>query len=373
MKKQSSMDAAAPHTGSGLDWPRPDPGPRNCAEHGLTEHHPTSRTAVHGRVSTADDLEQLRRFRLNNGLFLAAPENYDKVWIRDNVYIGLGYEAAGMCSTVRGMYHGLLDILHRYAWKIDWAVWSPPAFEYEYIHPRYTMEGNEIPDPWGFKQHDAVGIFLYRVAVLEKSGISVLRDFQDRHLVQKLVWYLDRIQYWRDPDSGMWEENVELHTSSIAACVRGLEELHGLVIIPDGLIDRGRQALKELLPGESHSKEVDMAQLSLVFPLGMNLPEIVDRVEEQLSRDRGVIRYHRDWYHHHPHGEAEWTMGAPWLGLCYLALGDRDRAKQCLEWTDSLYVRGELPECYIGNHACEHTPLAWSHAMALALRCALRA
>ena len=48
--------------------------------------------------------------------------------------------------------------------------------------------------------------------------------------------------------------------------------------------------------------------------------------------------------------------------------GKWDRAARYLDWTDRIYHRAHLPECYAGGHPCEHTPLAWSHAMALALR-----
>jgi GH15 family glucan-1,4-alpha-glucosidase len=47
----------------------------------------------------------------------------------------------------------------------------------------------------------------------------------DRRIVQKLVWYLSTLEYWHDPDSGMWEEDQEVHASSVGACVAGLESI----------------------------------------------------------------------------------------------------------------------------------------------------
>jgi GH15 family glucan-1,4-alpha-glucosidase len=140
------------------------------------------------------------------------------------------------------------------------------------------------------------------------------------------------------------------------------------VRIPDGIIENGREALARLLPGESPTKESDMALLSLVYPLGLQVPEVIERVEERLLRDHGVIRYEHDHYHRHEGKEAEWTMGAPWLGLCWHKLGDHARAQKYLDWTDKLYWGDHLPECYTGTTPCEHTPLAWSHSLALALR-----
>src|SRR5262245_28951254 len=106
----------------------------------------------------AEDLAVLKSMRLKNGLSLAAPGGgYEKVWIRDNVYVALGLEAAGRHGAARRICWGLLDILHCHSWKIDWVLWQRPRCDYEYLHPRYTADGEEIPDPWGFKQHDAIG------------------------------------------------------------------------------------------------------------------------------------------------------------------------------------------------------------------------
>jgi GH15 family glucan-1,4-alpha-glucosidase len=317
------------------------------------------------------DLSVLQGLQLDNGLFLAAPNGgYEKVWIRDNVYVAEGYEALGDWNTVRRIYWGLLNILHRHNWKIDWALWQRPRWHYEYIHPRYDNSGNEIHEPWGFKQNDAIGILLYKIAHLEKAGVGVLRSHADQHLLQKLVWYLNRVEYWEDADSGMWEENEERHASSIGACLRALQELHGLVHIPEGMIERGWEALHRLLPRESESKTCDLAQLSLVYPLNMAEPELVEQVENELLRTHGVVRYANDAYHRNG-SEAEWTMGIPWLGLCWLRLGDRSKARRYLAMTERVYWGDQLPECYSGHGPCEHSPLAWSHSLTLSLRALL--
>ena len=55
-------------------------------------------------------------------------------------------------------------------------LWQRPRSGFEYIHPRYDVSGVEIPDPWGFKQNDAIGILLYKIAHLEKKGVGILRS-----------------------------------------------------------------------------------------------------------------------------------------------------------------------------------------------------
>src|SRR5207248_1967931 len=180
----------------------------NSVNGGEQSARPSFEDGASGRGKRVmSDLSILAQLELGNGLFLAAPGgDYERVWIRDNVYVAEGFEALGDWTTTRRIYWGLLNILHRHSWKIDWALWQRPRSGFEYIHPRYDVTGVEIADPWGFKQHDAIGILLYKIASLEKAGLGILRSHADLHLMQKLVWYLDRIEYWQDPDSGMWEE-----------------------------------------------------------------------------------------------------------------------------------------------------------------------
>jgi hypothetical protein len=61
-------------------------------------------------------------------------------------------------------------------------------------------------------------------------------------------------------------------------------------------------------------------------------------------------------------------MGIPWLGLCWLRLGDRQRACLYRERLDRLYWGDHLPECYHDFTPCERRPLARAHSLALTLR-----
>jgi len=131
--------------------------------------------------------------------------------------------------------------------------------------------------------------------------------------------------------------------------------------------ERGWEALCRLLPRESESKGSDLAQLSLVYPLGFREPGVVEQVEDELLRSHGVIRYAEDRYHRGD-SEAQWTLGIPWLGLCWLRLGDRERARIYRDRLDRLYWDEHLPECYRDYRPCERRPLAWAHSLALTLR-----
>ena len=90
--------------------------------------------------------------------------------------------------------------------------------------------------------------------------------------MQKLVNYLECLQYWQAADNGMWEENMEIHASSIGACVAGLNAVKMLVNVNEELIKKGEETLRFLLPRESETKATDLALLSLIFPY-----RVVDR------------------------------------------------------------------------------------------------
>ncbi|MBS7629897.1 glycoside hydrolase family 15, partial [Candidatus Bathyarchaeota archaeon] len=147
------------------------------------------------------------------------------------------------------------------------------------------------------------------------------RSKKDKQIVQKLVYYLSSIEYWHDKDNGIWEENEEVHASSVGACVAGLKKISKIVYVPKWLIKNGEQTLKKLLPKESETKEVDMALLSLIYPYDIinkkMVLKILKNIEENLVKNKGVIRYPGDMYYSINKKEAEWTMGFPWLAIIY--------------------------------------------------------
>ncbi|MEK6892154.1 MAG: glycoside hydrolase family 15 protein, partial [Nanoarchaeota archaeon] len=255
------------------------------------------------------------------GLFAASrldvKTGYNLSWIRDNVYTLIGLEAAQKYNLVKKTLRALLDILLKHEYKIDWAIKEKPRHAYQYIHARYnpiTMQ--EIWENWGNKQNDAIGALLFKIGDLEERNIKIIRNENDLRIIQKLANYLESIEYWHDKDNGMWEENEEIHASSIGACVAGLKKISRIVDVPVDLIKKGQTALNELLPRESETKECDLALLSLIYPYNIATKEqresILKNVEEKLLREKGVLRYLGDQYYN-KNGEAQWTMGLPWL------------------------------------------------------------
>src|SRR3989339_356006 len=216
-------------------------------------------------------LQILRTMRYPTGLFAAsrmtAKTGYNLAWIRDNVYTAIGLEAAQKYNIAKKTLRALLDVLLKHEYKIDWAVREKPKHHYQYIHARYdpiTVE--EIWEEWGNKQNDAIGALLFKIGDLEEKGIKIIRNEDDTRLLQKLVWYLRSVEYWHDKDNGMWEENEEVHASSIGACVAGLKAVRHIVDVPKDLIKKGEDELNRILPSESVTKETDLALLSLIYP-----------------------------------------------------------------------------------------------------------
>ncbi|GIP40007.1 hypothetical protein J31TS4_32870 [Paenibacillus sp. J31TS4] len=333
----------------------------------------------------ADSYRVLDKLRLPNGLYLASlSSDYRYIWIRDCVYMSLPYldHSGGLYEQT---YYRLFDLFLEYEWKLDILCRHKPTWEWEYLHARYSGDVREIHDQnWGHVQHDMIGAFLFGVGEGLARGKAMLRGEADRRILQKLVTYLANVEYWHDPDNGMWEEWREVHASSVGACAAGLRAVRTYVHVPDGLIDNGLAALLRLYPRESADKPADLAQLSLVYPYrvltGLPGERIVEQIERRLLRERGVIRYEGDSYYstlEREHGrgkplsfyygtEAEWTFGLPWLALCHFELGRREEAQAYVKRTEELMVEpGVLPELYYSGRAepNPNTPLGWSSAM----------
>lgn len=314
-------------------------------------------------------IQVLDRMRLSNGAYTASLSNdYSYVWIRDIVYTVLPFINEPSERYAKA-YHALLDMFKSYEWKIDIHRKKKPIYLFEYIHSRYSTDLKEMPVEWGHAQNDAIGAFLWGIGEGYRLGQKVIRDKKDIEIIQKLVDYLECLQYWQAKDNGMWEENMEVHASSLGACVAGLNAVKILVNVNEDLIKKGEEALRNLLPRESETKDTDLALLSLVFPYRVvdrdTAIKIVETVSSKLERTYGVIRYENDQYYNEGK-EAEWCFGFPWLGLCYLELGQFHKASEYIAKTKRVVPDNwEVPELYVGgtNRPNGNTPLAWSVAM----------
>lgn len=326
-------------------------------------------------------LEILKNLQYGSGLFAASDKGvgtgYDKSWLRDNFYETIAFEIIGDWNTVEKTYRAILNVLLKHEDKIDWAIANKPTESFQYIHARFHPETfDEFWESWGNKQNDAVGCILFRIGELEHHhNRAILTDESHVRIINKLVQYLEAIEYWHDRDSGMWEEDEELHASSVGACVAGLKSIKRLpqIQVPEGLIEKGQDTLNNMLPRESDRKFVDLALLSLIWPYNVVSDQqrnrILENVEYHLLRERGVIRYKGDRYYNKNEDEvseeAEWTFGLAWLAIIYEKMGDSEKALEFIKNLIASDTSNGVPELYFSNSPeyNDNTPLGWSESL----------
>jgi phosphorylase kinase alpha/beta subunit len=326
-------------------------------------------------------LHILKNLQYNSGLFAASSKKvdtgYDKSWLRDNFYECLAFEVIGDWGTVEKTYEAIIQIFLKHEYKIDYAIQKKPEHKHEYIHARFHPETfDEFWEDWGNKQNDSIGAILFKIGELEtrRKG-SIIKNEDHIRIINKLVKYLESIHYWCDEDNGVWEENEEVHASSVGACVAGLKSIKRIpeIHVHEELIEKGEKTLKEILPRESKTKFVDLALLSLIYPYNVvtkkQREDILKNVEYLLLRERGVIRYKNDhYYNKNPDGyseEAEWTFGLSWLAIIYEHLGEEGKAKEFLEKMLKTTTSHGIPELYFSNSPKHNTnnPLGWSESL----------
>lgn len=326
-------------------------------------------------------LNIIRTLQTSSGLFLASAQDvstgYNKAWLRDNFYTSLAFEEAGDYETVRKVWKAVLAIFLKHEDKIHWASENKPHATWQYIHARYHPETfEEYWEEWGNKQNDAVGCILFKLGELEEKGMGVVETDDEKRIVQRLVDYLNSIEYWCDPDNGVWEEYEEVHASSVGASLAGIEKIRTLkgIHVPQEMIDRGGQTLNNLLPRESATKFTDLALLSLIYPYRIVSSEIAEEIlknlEYHLERNRGILRYRNDHYYNKNEDgyseEAEWTMGFPWLSIIYSMRGNREKAEYYFEKAKTTFDQnGLIPELYYSNsdRPNGNTPLGWAESL----------
>lgn len=313
------------------------------------------------------------------GVFTASLDDtfYNKAWLRDIYFITLGFFETGDIVTTKNAAKALLTVFVKHKDKINWAIENKPKEAWQYIHARFHPETfEEYWEEWGNSQNDAVGEVLNLIVTLELMDESVVETDDERAMVQKIIDYLVNIEYWEDDDNGIWEENLEVHASSIGSCIAALKKARQVdwLTVPEFAVENGELSLRALLPRESITKFSDLALLTLIYPFAVTSEEetveILKNVEYHLVRDRGVIRYKLDrYYNNNIDGfseEAEWCFGLAWLSIIYAERGDKEKAYYYLRRTkNAVTPDGKVPELYYSNtdKPNENTPLGWAESM----------
>ncbi|OWA49777.1 Phosphorylase b kinase regulatory subunit beta [Hypsibius exemplaris] len=195
-----------------------------------------------------------------------------------------------------------------------------PAFA---LHSRFEVQhGDPIPCtayPYPHLQIDVVALYLLYLTQMTESGLKIIFTMEEVHMVQNLVFYLERA--YRIPDFGMWERgdkyntgSPELHASSIGMAKVALESINGFnlfgehgaswsVIYADvDAHNRNRTTLETMLPRESSTKNTDASLIpTLSYPcFAVHKPIVfratMDKMQRKLLGKYGFKRFLRDGY-----------------------------------------------------------------------------
>lgn len=320
-------------------------------------------------------LAPMEKLQRPSGAFLASPlfPDYHACWLRDQLYTSFSYYYLGEFEKLKKGLWVVFDILGKYRWKIERAICIPPKIAHDHIHAKYNCDTfEEITNEWGHHQLCALGLFLHIVADLDLKNIQLIRNKNDSELIQLLVCYLISVRYWEKPDNGMWEEDFDMHSSSIGAVLGGLSYIKRRlsIVVPEPMITLGREALNNLLPNESPHRGVDMAQLSLIWPYNIVSREmagtILQRIKSVLIQKHGLNRYMGDNYYRSSNGiSAEWPMGFFWLSIVASQQHDSKEAEFWFQkGVAEVTPKGKISELYQNGKPNKNRPLAWAHAMA---------
>jgi GH15 family glucan-1,4-alpha-glucosidase len=367
-------------------------------------------------ISAAQAIELLRYHdcltfpQLRSGLFPAA--HFDDVekdetgmanaWLRDTACVGMvllgtdqrdaamkaAQAVVARLQAIRPSFEKVITMGHAPADDKD----RPPVrFAGQDSVPRYD---------WANAQNDALGYSLQFMAAARHI---------DKSLIDTIVTYLETVQYWRDADSGHWEEVKKINASSIGTVVAGLRAIRdNATSTPKvlALIDKGNQALNDLLPAESGGRPYDAALVFLVEPqrvVGDGMAaRIIAQTEQHLMGDHGFRRYRDDSYwgpdyrEHFQLGartadfsqpenmalrdsyltagsEAQWTLIDPLIAAYYARQGNADKATHFMARAlKNIVVHGDswrVPELFFLEKGewlpNDHLGLLWAQANVL--------
>lgn len=348
-----------------------------------------------------------------SGAYIASPSfpEYAFSWLRDGSFIAHAMDRIGEHQSAQAFFLWVAEAVRRRSAKVERVLEKldrgEPTGEDDYLHTRFTLEGEEAEGHWGNFQLDGYGTWLWALArhIAMTGDADLLRNVEEG--VRLTARYLSAL--WPSPNYDCWEENPEdLHTYTLAAVFAGLgavDELQSVAGESFGAIDRGPVAeeirqfvlsravrdgclVKRLPPQAATGKEpppaVDANLLGVCTPYRLLAPDhpvmqrTLARIEVDLHHpDGGVYRYLADTYY----GGGEWLLLTGWLGWAFVEAGEPERARALLRWIEAQAdAGGHLPE-QVSDHVLFPQyvplweekwgpiakPLLWSHAMYIIL------
>lgn len=319
-----------------------------------------------------------------NGSIIASPDSrtlkwggdtYNYCWWRDGAYIcramseaGLHRNALAFLSFAAACQEEDGSFLHRHL--PDGALgstWHPPPFL------QVDQTASVVAAVWHHYE-------------LTGDLDELLRSWQTvRRGADFLMSYVDARGLPR-PSFDLWEEKKNVNTYTVAAVVAGLR---AAAQVGRALAKRSEfwaQAAQRMATAalehlwnpaaDTFYKSIDPVDVSvdastllalrcgLLSPTDPRYAQVVQAVESRLwsTMHGGISRYEGDQYYGK---ENPWIICTLWLAQCHLALGNRARCKELIEWcaatASPTHLLAEQIDADTGDHTSV-TPLVWSHS-----------
>jgi GH15 family glucan-1,4-alpha-glucosidase len=333
-----------------------------------------------------------------SGAYVASPNfnSYAYCWFRDGAFTAYSMDLVGEHQSSRRFHAWTSQVIGRHSQVIERAVRDaqhgegPPINDF--LHTRYTLDGEEGNEDWPNYQLDGIGTWLWSLREHRRLAEDHIPDdwLESAGLA---VEYLSAL--WPFPCSDCWEEFPEqIHTYTLASIYAGIQAFSDLTghdnrsllenirmtIIGDGIQDG--HFVKYV-----GSEEIDTNLIALATPYDVVKPDdprmctTIDRIEVRLRQGGGLHRYPGDSYY----GGGEWILLTAWLGWYWTERGEGERARQLLDWIEAQAdEEGDLPEqvsINLNNPPYYDVwrarwgeiaqPLLWSHAKYIILHEAL--
>jgi phosphorylase kinase alpha/beta subunit len=272
---------------------------------------------------------------LSNGLFsavgndcrTAAVSGYNHVWIRDNIHIAYAHYITGRKLKAKRCVLCIASFFRKHLFRFMDVIDRKADHNDPMKRPHIRFIGRDLKESsqsWSHAQNDAIGYFLWFYSLLVRQG-TISKHIADMELLSVIAKYMETIQYWKDKDSGHWEEERKVSASSIGVVTAGLLELREVLRIPglrcknkknagyrisrsglEKLISRGKRALGKILPYEcieqnsTVNRAYDSALLFLIEPLDLledkKSEMVLHLVQQYLQGQHGIRRYLMDSY-----------------------------------------------------------------------------
>lgn len=339
----------------------------------------------------------LTLYQHRHGSFPAAPfyPVYQYCWLRDGTFCAYALDLVGLHKNSRSYYLWVNETLKKHLPKLEGLeekVKRGTFKDDDFLHTRFTLDGNEGKEPWGNFQLDGYGTYLWGLAQHLKLSHEDGILHESMSVVQAVAQYLQK--YWYLPCLDSWEENKNIHPSTLASIYGGLTSLKELLppLVEEAILERIKTYVRQNFskPGyffktfEENIVDANLLWLAVPYKLVESDDPLMVKTVEKIEEDikfQGLYRYRGDTFY----GGGEWLILTAWLGWYYVEAGRREEAQKILKWLElQADDYGQLPEQvphhvqypekyseWVARWGEIAKPLLWSHAMYIILHQAL--